>query len=822
MLKRIICIILSVIMAVSCFAFCFTASAADDVVDTLVSIVKKFPAGKYWNHMGSSVNNPDGWTNTPCASHSGCGYYPGDCSCNSFENAIQCMGYAYKIAYEITGVSPRSFECYYTLNVDDLRVGDVIRYNGHSICVTGVSGTKIAFTDANWDYGCGIRWTQMDISSIRGFSYVERLKGNNRTNTNLDFYKDVDTSGSTPSTPSVPSAPAKSETWQMSDEDGLNIRSTYSTTAEIVGNIPESAQFLVSEKKISGEYLWGKVYYNGITGWAALNYSEYKSGSYKLPQINNEKSSYTSLKVSLSWDAVDGADKYTIAFFDSASNVIGQYDTTSTSYTMSFSAAGTYQARVYAKSSLAPSWTLKSDVVKFKAANGGTTPSTPSTPTAPKGETWQMNDEGSLNVRSSASTSATVVGSIPANAQFTVTEKKTSTDYLWGKVYYNGVTGWAALNYSTYKSGKYASPEINNEKATYTTAKVSLSWNKVDGADRYKIAFFDMSNKVIAQAYTTATSYTKTFTANGTYQVRVYAVNSHASSWVLKSAIVKFTLKAPFKPADVTGLKQNVSKTTTSSLTFTWNAVSGAAGYDIHRYNASTKKYDSLGSVKTTSFTDNSVKQSSNYYYLVRAYVMNASTKVAGNNVKILCSTDPAGVTGLKQSASSSTSVTLKWNKAANATAYVVYKYNSSTKTYSKVATTTTNTATVTQSANTAVYYRVYSATKTTGGYNYGKVSAAALARTGPAKTSVTLTNIGSGKVEVSWKKVSGATHYQIFRYENGSYKKIATVSSAYDYYNNTGLKRGTNYYYLVRPIRYSSSVTYYGTYSAKAGIKTA
>lgn len=819
MLKRIICIILSVIMLVSCFSVCFSAYATDDTMETLVSLVKRFPAGKYWNHMGSSTNNPDGWTNTPCASHSGCGYFPGDCSCNSFENAIQCMGYAYKIAYEITGVSPRNFEYYYTLNVEDLRVGDIIRYNGHSICVTGVSGNRISFTDANWDYGCGIRWGQMDISSINGFSYVERLKGNNRTNTDLDFYKDVDTGDSVPSTPSTP---ANGETWQMSAEDGLNVRSSASTSASVVGSIPESAQFTVTEKKISDDYLWGKVYYNGITGWAVLNYSSYISGSYALPQINNEKSSYSSLKVSLSWDAVDGAQKYKIAFFDASNNVVGQYSTSSTSYTMTFSKAGTYQARVYTENSFAPTWTLKSDIVKFKVTDGST-PSTPEPSTPSKGETWQMNDEGSLNVRSSASTSASIVGSIPANARFTVTEKKTSTSYLWGKVSYGNISGWAVLNYSTYKSGKYASPEIKNPKSTYTTKKVTFSWNAVDGVDRYRIIIFDKSNKAVAQGYTTSTSYTVTFTANGTYQARIYALNAHASSWIIKSALVKFNLRAPFKPANVTGLKQNVSATTTTSLSFSWNALDYVDGYDIFRYNASAKKYESMGSVKKTAFTDNTVKTGKNYYYLVRGYVYDGSKKVVGNNVKIKCSTDPAQVTGLTQSGSSSTSVTLKWKKVTNATSYAVYKYNASTKTYSRVKTTTATSAKITQSANTNVYYRVFAATKTESGYNnYSKASAAVKARSGPAKTTVTLSNAGTGKVEIEWKKVKGSTHYQIFRYESGTYKKIATISADYNSYTNTRLTSSKSYYYLVRPIRYTSAMTYYGSYSAKVGIKTA
>ena len=67
---------------------------------------------------------------------------------------------------------------------------------------------------------------------------------------------------------------------------------------------------------------------------------------------------------------------------------------------------------------------------------------------AASGEEWKMSYSSSLNIRSSASTSAAVIGKIPAGTTYTVTQKVNSGSYLWGKVTYNGVTGWCALNYS--------------------------------------------------------------------------------------------------------------------------------------------------------------------------------------------------------------------------------------------------------------------------------------------------------------------------------------------------------------------------------------
>lgn len=131
----------------------------------LNTLQNKFPAGKYWNHVGSSVNNPNGYTSNPCTHHdSGCSY-SGGCGCNSFNSAIQCMGYAHKCAYDVTGYyctgSSGGWKTSYDkTDIYDVKAGDVIRYrnDGHSVYVVAVNGDTVYITDCNWDHQCRIRW----------------------------------------------------------------------------------------------------------------------------------------------------------------------------------------------------------------------------------------------------------------------------------------------------------------------------------------------------------------------------------------------------------------------------------------------------------------------------------------------------------------------------------------------------------------------------------------------------------------------------------------------------------------------------------------
>lgn len=91
------------------------------------------------------------------------------------------------------------------------------------------------------------------------------------------------------------------------------------------------------------------------------------------------------------------------------------------------------------------------------------------------------------------------------------------------------------------------------------------------------------------------------------------------------------------------------------------------------------------------------------------------------------------------------------------------------------------------------------------------------------APGKVTLSSVsraGSGKLKIRWKKVSGATGYQIYRStkKNSGYRKIRTVSgSASSEYINSKLRNGRKYYYKIRAYKKIDGKIYYGKFS---GIK--
>lgn len=180
--KRAISFLLSVVMCLTMLGVFPESAKQINVITseaagmTIAQLKAKFPHGKYWNHTGS--NNADGYTSSPCTHHGNCSKggtdYSGWCGCNSFNNSIQCAGFAYKLGYDAYGSNPRNWT--QLSNMNSLKAGDIIRYKNdhHSIFVTGVNGNTITYADCNSDGHCKIMWDKtISKSDIYGFNYVK-------------------------------------------------------------------------------------------------------------------------------------------------------------------------------------------------------------------------------------------------------------------------------------------------------------------------------------------------------------------------------------------------------------------------------------------------------------------------------------------------------------------------------------------------------------------------------------------------------------------------------------------------------------------------
>ena len=171
---RILSVLLILILIAGCLPVLPISAAAKGL--TLDQLMAKFPDGKYWNG-----GDPDSWTNTPCTHHGNCPYN-GSCGCNSFMGmSIQCMGFAEKLGYDATGYNPRlNANGWYTYTsvsaLNNLKPGDIVRRNGHSMYVIGVEGETVIYGDCNSrNRSCNIRWGGVTTkSNLR--NYFEHVR----------------------------------------------------------------------------------------------------------------------------------------------------------------------------------------------------------------------------------------------------------------------------------------------------------------------------------------------------------------------------------------------------------------------------------------------------------------------------------------------------------------------------------------------------------------------------------------------------------------------------------------------------------------------
>ena len=146
---------------------------------------------------------------------------------------------------------------------------------------------------------------------------------------------------------------------------------------------------------------------------------------------------------------------------------------------------------------------------------------------------------------------------------------------------------------------------------------------------------------------------------------------------------------------------------------------------------------------------------------------------------------------------------TLKWNAVTGAAKYEVYRARSKDGDYIKYSTQTstgyTNSAYLTSGSTYYYKVRALDANGTAGPWSDVVAVTCRLGLTAP---SVTGGNDSQGRPTLTWKAVTGAAKYEVYRARsmNGDYIKYSTQTST-GYTNSAYLTSGSMYYYKVRAL---------------------
>jgi len=176
-------------------------------------------------------------------------------------------------------------------------------------------------------------------------------------------------------------------------------------------------------------------------------------------------------------------------------------------------------------------------------------------------------------------------------------------------------------------------------------------------------------------------------------------------------------------------------------------------------------------------------------------------------------------VSGLKVIERDDDELKLKWNKASGAKGYQIYKYNSKTKKWTKIKTTTKRTYEV-ENLSSATNYkfkvRAYSGSRT------GSYSKVLSTYTEPNEVKgVKASSKTTSSITLKWNKVTRATKYQVYMYNSSTGKYVHKTTVTGTSAKISGLSSGTNYKFKVRAVKTVSKTNYYGDFSDSYKVNT-
>ncbi|MCC8052175.1 MAG: fibronectin type III domain-containing protein [Clostridiales bacterium] len=496
-------------------------------------------------------------------------------------------------------------------------------------------------------------------------------------------------------------------------------------------------------------------------------------------------------------------------------------------YSGYFTAGTTYYIRAKVISSINSSVTSVSNVAKF------TIPVT-TTPTAISGLTLkEYNSDGyrftvsgtlneseyiqySFSTRSDFSTSYTTTmltqfeTASRGKSEFTIYYYELTpgtTYYVRARVYNPNAT--TTSKYSSYTSAVTVTatiPSITLSTKAVTSNSVTLKMSVDSGTSSYVTGY--QAQRKIGSSYKTIAKTTDNsvkdsgLSANKsyTYRVRPYYYNSKTGTtaygnWEYVQAMTWGG-----------SIKLKASTTSKTSIKLSWNKVSGATGYEVYRTVTSSDESQTTGSVSnsyskytlvktikkasTVTYTNKKLNSNLSYTYYVRAYktVNGKKYYIDSNSKTVNLNYLKFGSLNINTETTTSTgAVTLTWTRVYSASGYLIEKYDNDTYTWKTYKTLSNTTSSYTFPAVTDGDYDRYRI-RAYNGKNYSNAYPVYVYPYISAPTGVTATaNSTTGAITVSWKAVSGAAYYRVYRTTSASYS-YDTSTKTYSYESGTSV----------------------------------
>lgn len=400
-----------------------------------------------------------------------------------------------------------------------------------------------------------------------------------------------------------------------------------------------------------------------------------------------------------------------------------------------------------------------------------------------------------------------------------VTMEKYNTQYSFAVkavVAKNNVDMYSDISDVAKATTTYSVPE-NIKVSEIRTASYKLTWDKIPDAVNYKI-YRLKGDKYTTLATVSTNSYiigNLSLGQTDKYKITaVYKEGAKKAESAFSAEIIASTL-----PAQVKNLKADVG---TDSAKLTWSEVTNADYYNVYRFEDDDYVY--LATVAGESYEVSGLQPGAGYEFAVRAYIRITDSDVKGNATNLKVITKPEKVTSVKVSDAKTDSHTLSWSKTKGANYYHIYRYSSAEGKYVVVAKTNKLTYTFTGlSAGKTYSYKIKAVyMKNNAQQSISDFSAVYKFATTPAKvTELKSSSVTTSSFKLTWKKVSGATHYQVSVYDKDQSKYVTYSTTDTNSVTIKKLSSKSTTKVKVRAVRAVGQKNYYGFYSSTLSVKT-
>lgn len=266
---------------------------------------------------------------------------------------------------------------------------------------------------------------------------------------------------------------------------------------------------------------------------------------------------------------------------------------------------------------------------------------------------------------------------------------------------------------------------------------------------------------------------------DATYDAKGYTLH--------KCSVCGSSYKSDYTDILVLGYVKNlkVTRQNPKFITLEWSMSTDGSGYEVEQYKGGKwVRISKTDSSANCALTVTNLTPGTSYTFRVRLRKVSGSTVQYGGYIRAVATTVLPNVTTFTAPASTSRTITLKWDKNADATGYVVEQYKGGK--WTQILKTTGNTTLQCTASSlapeTRYSFRMKSYKKTGSAVVYSDYTNIAATTRIACVSGLTAKSSTVSSVTLSWNKVASATGYVVEIYKGGKWNTVLTTK------NNTAL----------------------------------